>query len=204
MKVVETPLRGSPRESRPTRGLKRQGFVVLEKLIMTITIVEDFGRGFTVEKYTKKTDKRAFKSGNNIIYFTDSQGVGRYENNGRNAGWLAKTCELLEKNGFLLSENLKEHYEEEVFNAKVRAQEIEQNITDKKAKAKATSNPVVISSAHYQTTASAGRNFWVAMPDGSTIDVAVGNSSASHSTQLVTNNNNAAIQAAIAEYLESL
>lgn len=171
---------------------------------MTVTIVENFGRGFTVEKYTKKVNKRAFKSGFNI-YFTDYRGVvGRHEDNGRNAGWLAQTCELLENNGFLLSEDLRTRYEEEVeaFKAKVQALELEQN--DKKAKAKATGNPVVISSAHYQTTASAGRNFWVAMPDGSTIDVAVGESTASHSTQPVTNNNNAAIQAAIAEYLESL
>lgn len=150
-------------------------------------------------KGLNKPKKRAFYL-DGTIYLCRNGSYSSYANNGRNAYFLADTVPQVIEEGFSLSVELRRLFEEQ---KEIRAKNKQENEAEKARLinlAVTTGFPVVIFANYFQTTASVGWHYTVALPNGQTENISSGCPTSSHSDRFHTSTKDAAILAAISEY----
>lgn len=173
------------------------GSVKIQEKFCTDSLFD--GRKTVEEKYDRHSLRRAWRY-NTDIYFRDEKGVYCYSDNGRNAWFIIGACESLERRGYELSRKLKHLYKKQLQEKAEQEQQKAKYLADRQALAKTSGKPVVVSSSDYQTTASIGTNYAVAMPGGEVIGVTVGQPTGSHGDRFACTSDDPTVKEAIREY----
>lgn len=173
---------------------------------MAVKIVEKISEvQISEQKYDKHSNRRAFLFQGKIWRWDETKSYSYYSDpNGEMFWWGLDICSQLKLLGFQLSRELQhkcavKQAEKDEYRRQQKA-----DLEAKRSLARETGKPVVVCAAYYQTTASYGTNYEIAMPNGNFVDVTNGTSTASHSDKGGTTNDDAAIQAAIREYNRQL
>lgn len=154
----------------------------------------------TEEKYDCHSSRRAWIPFSGYVFIKKGEALSYYHDNGRSVGFYANVVRNLKSSGYAISRRLQHLAQQEERDIKASADKAQRHLSECKSLAATLGRPVVVESHSYMTTASVGRNYRLAMPDGEVIVVRNGSPRGSHSGKGGTTNPDQAVQAAIAAY----